>query len=152
MKRLVLLFAVLWLGGCATMQAPLEAPSLSLTAMRVLDVSLFEQRFALMIRMQNPNPVELSVTGMNIRFDLNGVEFGHGVSNQAMTVPAYGETVFEIDLVSNVIRFADQIRALETGKDETLRYRITGGVSLADRFGRLPFDYHGEVGPHRESR
>jgi len=149
MTRLALLLVALQLGGCAAMQPPLEAPNLSLTAIRVVDVSLFEQRFALNIRMQNPNPVELPVTGMNIRLDINDVAFGHGVSNEAMTVPAYGETVFEINLVSNVIRFVDQIRALEKGTGDALRYRLAGGVSVANRLGKLPFDYHGEIGQHR---
>jgi len=137
MKKLALLLVALQLGGCAAMQPALEAPNLSLTAMRVVDVSLFEQRFA------------LPVTGMNIRLDINDVEFGHGVTNEAMTVPAYGETVFEINLVSNVIRFVDQIRALEKGTGEALRYRLAGGVSVANRLGKLPFDYHGEIGQHR---
>jgi LEA14-like dessication related protein len=149
MKKLAALFLAVILGGCAALEPALEPPSLSLTGIRVLDVSLFEQRFVLNIRMQNPNPVELPVTGMNIQLDINEVEFGRGVSNQAVTVSAYGETVFEITLVSNVARLVDQIRTLESGKGESLRYRLAGGISVANRLGKLPFDYHGEIGQQR---
>ncbi len=149
MKKLILLSFAIILGGCATMQPPLEAPHVSLTDLRVLDATLFEQRFALKIRVQNPNPVALPVNGMNFRLDINDVELGRGVSDQAVTVPAYGETVFEIDLVSNFARIVNQIRALESGKGQSLRYRLSGGISVADRLGKLPFDYQGEIGQLR---
>ena len=149
MKKLIpLLFAVI-LSGCATMQSPLEAPHVSLTDLRVLDATLFEQRFALKIRVQNPNPVALPINGMNFRLDINDVELGRGVSDQAVTVPAYGESVFEINLVSNFARIANQVRALEGGKGQSLRYRLAGGISVADRLGKLPFDYQGEIGQLR---
>jgi LEA14-like dessication related protein len=149
MKSLLALLTALLLAGCVTPPPALEAPNVSLSDIRLLDVSLFEQRFALKLRVQNPNPVELPVTGMNIRLDINDVELGRGVSNQAATVPAYGETLFDINLVSNVARLIDQIRALEGGKGESLRYRLSGGVSVANRLGKLPFDYQGEIGGQR---
>jgi hypothetical protein len=57
MKKLVtLLFAVIF-SGCAAMQDSLEAPYVTLTDLRMLDMTLFEQRYGLKIRVQNPNPV-----------------------------------------------------------------------------------------------
>jgi len=149
MKKLILLLFAFFLGGCATMQPPLEAPHVSLTDLRVLDATLFEQRFALKIRVQNPNPVALPINGMNFRLDINDIELGRGVSDRSVTVPAYGETVFEINLVSNFARIVNQIRALESGKGQSLRYRLAGGISVADRLGKLPFDYQGEIGQLR---
>ena len=149
MKKLILLLFAFFLSSCATMQSPLEAPHVSLTDLRVLDATLFEQRFALKIRVQNPNAVALPINGMNFRLDINDVELGRGVSDQAVTVPAYGEAVFEINLVSNFARIVNQIRALESGKGQSLRYRLAGGISVADRLGKLPFDYQGEIGQLR---
>jgi len=149
MKKLIPLLFAFILSSCATMQSPLEAPHVSLTDLRVLDATLFEQRFALKIRVQNPNAVALPVNGMNFRLDINDVELGRGVSDQSVTVPAYGEAVFEINLVSNFARIVNQIRALESGKGQSLRYRLAGGISVADRLGKLPFDYQGEIGQLR---
>jgi len=149
MKKLTPLLFVLILAGCAAVQTPLEAPHVSLTDLRVLDATLFEQRFALKIRVQNPNPVELPVNGMNFRLEINDVELGRGVSDKAVTVPAYGEAVFEVNLVSNFARIVNQIRALESGNGQGLRYRLAGGISVADRVGKLPFDYQGEIGQLR---
>ena len=147
LKILGPLFAIL-LGGCAAVQS-LEAPHVSLTDLRILDTTLFEQRFALKIRVQNPNPVALPITGMNFQLAINDVELGRGVSDQAVTVPAYGETVFEVNLVSNLARLVNQIRALESDKSQSLRYRLAGGISVENRLGKLPFDYQGEIGPLR---
>jgi LEA14-like dessication related protein len=146
MKKLITLFFAIVLAGCATVQSPLEAPHVSLTDMRIIDATLFEQRYALKIRVQNPNPVALPIEGMEFRLDINDVELGRGVSDKAVTVPAYGEEVFEINLVSNFARIVNQIRALEGGQGNSLRYRLAGGISVANRIGKLPFDYHGEIG------
>jgi LEA14-like dessication related protein len=143
-----LLFAVI-LSGCAALQDSIEAPHVTLTDLRMLDMTLFEQRYGLKIRVQNPNPVELPITGMNFRLDVNDSELGRGVSDQSVTVPAYGEVVVEIKLTSNLVRIFDQIRALESGKGQSLRYHLSGGMSLANRISKLPFDYQGEFGQRR---
>ncbi|HSD97771.1 MAG TPA: LEA type 2 family protein [Sulfuricaulis sp.] len=149
MKKLVTLLLAVILSGCAAMQDSLEAPYVTLTDLRMLDMTLFEQRYGLKIRVQNPNPVELPITGMNFQLDINDTELGRGVSDQAVTVPAYGEAVVEIKLTSNLIRIFDQIRGLESGKGQSLRYHLSGGLSLANRMSKVPFDYQGEIGQRR---
>jgi LEA14-like dessication related protein len=149
MQKLVTLWLAVLLTGCAALQSPLEAPHVTLTDLRPLDMTLFEQRYGLKLRVQNPNPVELPITGMNFRLDVNGSELGHGVSDQPVTVPAYGEAVVEIKLTSNLVRIFDQIRGLESGKGQSLRYHLSGGLSLANRMSKLPFDYQGEFGQRR---
>ncbi len=151
MKKLVtfLLLVAGTFAGCAAWQTPLETPHVTLTDLRMLDMTLFEQRYGLKIRVQNPNPVELPITGMNFQLDINDAELGRGVSDQPVTVPAYGEAVVEIKLTSNLARIIDQIRGLESGKGQSLRYRLAGGISVANHLGKLPFDYQGEIGQRR---
>lgn len=149
MKKLVTLWLAVMLTGCAAWQTPLETLHVTLVDLRMLDMTLFEQRYGLKIRLQNPNPVELPITGMNFRLDVNDSELGRGVSDQPVTVPAYGEAVVEINLTSNLVRIFDQIRGLESGKGQNLRYRLAGGISVANRMGKLPFDYQGEFGQRR---
>jgi LEA14-like dessication related protein len=146
-KPATLVFAVI-LGACAMMQ-PLESPQVTLSDLRILDVTLFEQTYGLTLRVQNPNPVALPITGMSFRLDINDAELGRGVSDRAVTVPAYGEAVLEIKLVSNLARVIDQIRSFESGQAQGLHYRLAGGIHVADRMGTLPFDYRGEIGPSR---
>lgn len=145
MKKLATLAFAVFLGACATIR-PLEAPHVTLSDLRIVDVTLFEQTYGLTLRVQNPNPVALPVTGMSFRLDINDAELGRGVSDRAVTVPAYGEAVLEIRLVSNLARIIDQIRGFESGQAQGLRYRLAGGIHVANRIGTLPFDYQGEIG------
>jgi len=115
----------------------------------MLDMTLFEQRYGLKIRVQNPNPVELPITGMNFRLDINGHRAGTRRERPGGDGAAYGEAVVEIKLTSNLIRIFDQIRGLESGKGQSLRYHLSGGLSLANRMSKLPFDYQGEIGQRR---
>lgn len=147
MKPAPLVFTVL-LGACAAMQ-PLEAPRVTLSDLRVDDVTLFEQTYGLTLRVQNPNPVALPITGMSFRLDVNDAELGRGVSDRAVTVPAYGEAMLEIKLVSNLARVIDQIRSFESGRTPGLRYRLAGGIHVANRAASLPFDYRGEIASGR---
>lgn len=141
MKKVTTLLLAIALWGCATLQPP----RVSLVDLRIVNLTLFEQSYALKIRVQNPNPIDLPVTGMDFRFGVNDTELGRGVSNRAVTVPAYGEAVTEVKLISNLGHVLEQMRNLENNDTENLRYRLTGDVRIANRFGTLPFDYQGKI-------
>lgn len=142
-------FLALWLGACAILPSAIERPHVSLNNLRLLDMTLLEQRYAVTLRVQNPNPVPLPISGMSFQLDINDAEFGRGVTNDAVTVPAYGEALVEIRLVSNLMRVFHHVRALESGKGQSLRYRLSGGLSLTRRLSQLPFEYRGEFVPPR---
>jgi LEA14-like dessication related protein len=145
MRKIATLLFLSAICGCVTMQSP----NVTLADLRIVDLTLFEQSYALKIRIQNPNSVALPITGMHFELDVNSAELGRGVSDQSVTVPAYGEAVMEIKVVSNLARVFDQIRGLENSKAQDLRYRLTGDIRVANRLGRLPFDYQGQIGLQR---
>jgi LEA14-like dessication related protein len=149
MRKIIALFFVVMLNGCAVLQSAIEAPGVTLNNLQALDMTVFEQRYAVTLRVQNPNPVPLPISGMNFQLDINDTELGRGVTNEAVMVPAYGEALVKINLVSNLMRVFNQIRALESGKSQSLRYRLSGGLSVSNRMGKLPFDYRGEFNPRR---
>lgn len=147
-KFIVLLFVAM-LSACAALQSAIETPHVTLNNLQALDMTLLEQRYAVTLRVQNPNPIPLPISGMNFQLDINDTELGRGVTNEAVTVPAYGEALVKINLVSNMMRVFNQIRALESNKSQGLRYRLSGGLSISNRMGKLPFDYRGEFSPRR---
>lgn len=141
--------AVLFLGGCATPSQPLEPPIVNLTDLRLQDAQLFEQRYALALRVQNPNPYELPIRGMAYRVLLNNVELGRGASREVVTIPPYGETVIEVDLTSNAFSLLQRVQDLAAGDLHRLNFAITGNMSVANRAQALPFSFTGEIGPPR---
>lgn len=149
MKKFIALLYAVMLSGCAALQSAIETPHVTLSNLQVIDMTVLEQRYAVTLRMQNPNPIPLPIAGMNFRLDINDTELGRGVTNEAVTVPAYGEALVEIKLVSNLMRIFNQIRGLENNKGQSLRYRLSGGLSVSSRMGKLPFDYRGEFSPRR---
>ena len=83
--------------------------------------------------------------GLDFSIDLNGRRFASGVSAEAIVVPRYGEAVLNVDVSSNVFRVFEQLRAIGSGKAERFSYRISGNISVANRYFKLPFEREGEV-------
>jgi LEA14-like dessication related protein len=112
----------------------------------MIDAQLFEQRYALTLRIQNPNSFDLDVNGLSFEVELNGREFAHGVSNKGVLIPAYGESTLEVEVTSSLFNIVDQINALERRQGKSLEYRIHGKISTANHLLSLPFERKGEIG------
>lgn len=145
MKRqrgIFLLFA--WgclLYGCSTL-GEFDAPGLHLVNLTLTDATLFEQRYQLQFRVQNPNPVDLPIDGIAYELELNGKPFAKGVGNRAITVPRYGTALLDVEGISTLQDILRQTSVLDSGKAERVKYRLTGKLSIAGK--RLPFDYQGD--------
>jgi len=96
------------------------------------------------LRIQNPNPFSLNIDGLDYRVEINDKEFARGVSNQMLSIPRYGVDVLEVEAVSTLAGIMRQLMGLEKGAPTSLKYRVTGKVSLRDRAFRVPFDSQGE--------
>jgi LEA14-like dessication related protein len=130
--------------GCASVGTPVDAPHITLAGVWLVDINLLEQRYRMRLRIQNPNPFSLNIDGLDYRIEINDKEFARGVSNQALSVPRYGVDVLEVEAVSTLVGIMRQLMELEKGAPTSLKYRVTGKVSLRDRTFRVPFDYEGE--------
>ena len=141
-----LLVAALLATGCAGLPGRPRPPAVTLADLQILEAVLFEQRYRLRLRIQNPNADPLRVQAMDYELELNGRDFGRGVSSRPFTVPAFGETVVEVDLVSNISRVLDQVWNLGGGRTQRLSYSLAGDLRVADAlFGKVPFAYRGEM-------
>ena len=133
------------LGACAVMPGQSTPPRVDLVGLQVVSLDMFEQRYRVRLRIQNPNDIDLPVNGLDFSIDLNGRRFASGVSGEAIVVPRYGEAVLNVNVSSNVFRVFEQLRAIGSGKAERFSYRISGNISVANRFFKLPFEREGEV-------
>jgi LEA14-like dessication related protein len=143
----LLLCATLAAAGCAGMGAKLQTPRLSLVGIQVQDLSFFEQRLRVRLRVQNPNDLVLPVRGLDVQFELDGEEFAQGVSARAFDVPARGEAEFDMLVTANaataLLRILDKDR---DGRLESLDYRIRGKLSTSLGLLRsVPFDERGQL-------
>jgi LEA14-like dessication related protein len=144
--RLVLLvFGVLLIVGCATMNKYPEQPRVSLVSIQPKDMTLLEQRYGLQLRILNPNETAIPLEGLSYSLEINGREFAYGVSRQAVSIPAFGEALLDVDVVSNLLNVLQQVQEMSNEQQDSLKYRLSGKLSLSNSLVKLPFDYHGEL-------
>ena len=141
----VILLLVSLTSGCAGLSAYREPPRVSLVSIQPKEVGVLEQRYALQLRILNPNDEALPVTGMQYTLQINDREFAYGVSRQPVSIPPYGEALLDVDVVSNLLGMLQQLQEMSAGTHESLKYRLTGSIRLENSSRKLPFDYSGEL-------
>jgi len=140
-----LVFGLLLFTGCTTLGKYPEQPRVSLVSIQPKDMNLLEQRYGLQLRILNPNETAIPVKGLNYSLEINGREFAYGVSRQDVSIPAFGEALLDVDVVSNLLQVMQQVQELGEAQQDSLKYRLSGQISLAGSLVKLPFDYHGEL-------
>lgn len=129
------------LAGCAGITQLREAPRVSLVAIEPVDIQLFEQRYRVTLRVQNPNDTAIHVRGIDYEIAVNEKLFARGVSGKPIELPAYGEALAEVDVVSSLAHLIEQISELQRRGESTLHYRISGHVSIEGLPGSIPFEH-----------
>ena len=126
------------LGGCAGMfgRDPLRV---SVAGIEPLAGQGMEMRFTLKLRVQNPNEAPIDYSGVSVDLELNGQSFATGVSDQAGTVPRFGETVIGVPLTVPALTAVRQAFAFAGSAQSgqlpyVLRGRLAGGVTGGTRF------------------
>ncbi len=143
--RVLLVGAVLMsLAACSALVPKLETPALRVTNVALLSGDSKAQQLRLTIQVDNPNARQLAVRSIDYRLALGGQEVAQGATTAAFTVPALGQSNFDLDVNIDVLRaltlFAGNMKA------DTLPYRVTGTVRLAEGALRtLPFAADGTV-------
>ncbi len=152
-KKLVLpLLVVALFAGCAGTGKISEPPYITLSNINLLNMSVFEQCYRMMMRIQNPNDVAIPINGMSYQIFINEQDFARGVSNKSVIIPEFGEEVVEIDATSDLTSMLRQFQGLMTGGIQKVSYRLTGKAKLANRIRKLPFEYKGELDLHPDKK
>jgi LEA14-like dessication related protein len=133
------------LSGCAGLSGIDEPPRVNLVGLRPVEMNLLEQRYRAKLRIRNPNDAPLKVRGMDYTIHINERQFADGVSDRRFTVPPYGESVIEVTLNSSLFRLLEQFSRLQGGDKLVLRYRISGGLSVAGSPTKFLFSYEDEL-------
>ena len=141
---LLALPAAATLGGCAGMPGAAEPPRVVLVGLEPLAGEGMELRFAVKLRVQNPNAEALRYEGVSLDLDLRGQGFASGVAPLAGSVPAWGETVLTVPVTASAFALARQLldfaRDAQRGKTERITYALRGrlgsGVLGGARFAR----------------
>lgn len=141
----LLLTSLLAVVGCSSLGEYKERPRVSIAGVQVTDANLFEQRYRLQLRVQNPNQVDLPIRGLDYQVEVNGKAFASGVSDRAVVVPRYGTALLDVEGVSTLGSLIQQLKDLDPLKQQQAQYVIRGNVRVTDRDLSLPFEHRGDV-------
>ena len=138
--------AALLVAACSSMPKDFEAPRVHIADMALKEMTLFEQRFDVKLRIQNANEADLSINGLRFEIELNEREFANGMSGQRVSVPRFGSELVDVEVFTTLASFLRQVQDLNTGAGQKVRYRLKG-TAFVESPGtfKAPFDEQGEI-------
>ena len=104
------------LTACSTPK--LAVPKLAIVSVAMTSADIFNQQFMVRLNVENPNDQELPVTGIDYKLFLEGDSFSEGVSNKPFTVPAKGDTDFDMIVRTNFVSSAGRLVSRLNGRDQ----------------------------------
>ena len=141
------LLLVVFISACATLPGR-DAPSVRVVGMEPLPSEGLELRFALKLRVQNPNETALVYDGMSVQLDLDGRGVASGVSDVSGEIPRFSDTVLTVPVSISAFSVFRQMLARVGDSDgqgnalsqQPIAYSLEGklggvGSSVATRFG-----------------
>lgn len=134
--------------GCPSLGPGREPPEVSLVDLRPLPSEPFEQRFAVELRIVNPNAEPLRAEGVDVVLDVNERRLGRALSDASFTVPRLGEETITLVATTNLIDLFQQIIALPTAAESgRLDYALRGRILLSGSDRWLRFSREGSLVP-----
>jgi LEA14-like dessication related protein len=132
--------------SCSTMPKEYETLVVHITDMTPKDMAIFEQRFDVKLRIQNPNDVEFSINGLRFDIELNERAFATGMSGQRVTIPRFGSEVVQTEVFTTLGSFLRQVKELNKAGGQRVGYHLKG-TAFVDAPGtfKAPFDEQGEI-------
>lgn len=144
LRHLSALLLMAALAGCASW-APRDPLHIDLVGLEPLPSEGLEARFAVKLRVQNPNESAIDFNGVSLALDINDQPLARGVSDQRGQVPRFGETVISVPVTISAYSVLRQAWGASTRQPgQSLPYQLRG--KLADGlFGTRRFSDSGQL-------
>lgn len=104
-----------------------------------------ELRLLVKLRVQNPNDAPVDYDGVAVNIDVMGRSFASGVSDEAGTVPRFGEAVVGVPVTVSLMRMVRQVVGMLDGQPvERVTYSLSGKLSGKGLFDTQRFSSTGD--------
>lgn len=124
-----------------------QAPIVKIAAVKPLNLSFTKQRLAFTLQVHNPNAYDLPLQNLDFVASLAGNNIATGKSDQAVTLPANGEAIVEVEVEAKINKLISHFQSMLSANSINLEYGVKGHVKLANWPTRIPFDVVGEYEP-----
>lgn len=143
-RRFAAVLLPLALVGCAALPGGLAPPRVTVSAMEMREATMFEQVYAIQLRVHNPNNQDLPLQGLSFDLEVNGASFASGGSADAVVIPRLGSGIVRVEAVSGLGGLLQQLMRLTEGPPKSISYRVSGVAYVGPEGWRLPFEDRGE--------
>lgn len=135
------------LASCASLGPKLVAPQVSMVGIQIMSADMFAQQFMVRVKVENPNDMEIAVSGLEYEIFLMGDSFAEGASDSSFVLPAKGEAEFDMIVKTNFVSSLGRlVSRTNGGKLENVPYQVTGKLRLEKGIMRtIPFSRAGTV-------
>ncbi|HEX7375413.1 MAG TPA: LEA type 2 family protein [Steroidobacteraceae bacterium] len=136
------LLATLLLGGCAALPN-YDPPEVTVAGFESLPGEGMEVRLLVKLRVQNPNDRAIDYSGASVKLEVFDKTFATGVTDEAGSVPRFGEAVVAVPVTVSVLRMVRNVLGLIDGQPiETIPYEMSGKLNTGT-FSALRFSSKG---------
>ena len=140
--RLTLGIATLATLSACSLFSPNDDVYVNLVGLEPLPSQEMEARFAVKLRVQNPNDTAIHYNGLALELRVNNRPLATGVSDEQGEVPRYGETVISVPVTISAFSVVRQAWGIagssaypaRTGVPYELNGKLGGGLWGAARF------------------
>jgi len=104
-----------------------------------------EVRFAIKLRVQNPNETAIDYNGIALDLEVNGHSLASGVSDQSGSIPRFSEAIVTVPVSVSAFSFLRQTLGLsQTQSLDNLPYVLRGKLA-GGLFGTMRFTDSGKL-------
>jgi LEA14-like dessication related protein len=130
----------LWIAGCSSLPK-VEKPGIRFSSLSFEDPTLTEATLRFELLVENPNPFQLAMSGLDYELRMGGKDMAKGALDRSMTIPAGGRGNVGLPIR---VRYADVFGSLaEMARLGKSPYEIRG--SLRSGLLQVPFAHSGEA-------
>lgn len=141
-----LVFPVLvLLSGCAGLEKQPDRIRVTVSDIQLVESTLFEQLYRVGLRIQNRGEKPIAITGGSFDLTINGKDLGSGVTDQAVTIPAYSDARADVRMVSTAFGMMRVILSMQERGGPSVEYEISGRFSLEGALGGVSYSETGEI-------
>jgi hypothetical protein len=131
--------------ACAALPPPAEPLRVYVASIDPLPTEGLELRFAVKLRVQNPNDAPVDYHGVSLDLAVNGKALASGVSSLAGSIPRYGEAMLSVPVSISAFAALRQALGLADGAlPDKLPYLLTGTLA-GSAFGGTRFREEGTL-------
>lgn len=127
--------AVLAIGAGCSSTAQLEPLGVNLVNLEVQEITLFEATLLAQVRITNPNPDPIELSGGSLKLLLDGRKAGTALASEGVTVPAFDSAVMEMAVHINTASAITRIPTLL--EKDSISYGVSGAFYSDGSFGRV---------------